>query len=131
VNDVKIIGWNGNNDGLQLGFTVRASNAFVRTGEDSLNMWGSAFVILNRDLDATGYNFWVAIANQGGPGVLFQGNATGLYGKSGISGAVSVAEESRGCAAGDASPRKALTADGNSLRSWLAPLRADRLSFRA
>jgi hypothetical protein len=33
------------------------------------------YVILNRDLDATGFNFWLGVANQGGPGILFQGAA--------------------------------------------------------
>ena len=31
------------------------------------------YVILNRDHDQAGYNFWVGVANSGGPGVLFQG----------------------------------------------------------
>ncbi len=33
------------------------------------------FVILGRDPDASGYDFWVGIANTGGPGILFQGEA--------------------------------------------------------
>jgi hypothetical protein len=33
------------------------------------------YVILGRDPDAAGLNFWTGIANQGGPGVLFEGNA--------------------------------------------------------
>ncbi len=31
------------------------------------------FVILSRDYDIGGYNFWLGIANSGGPGILFQG----------------------------------------------------------
>ena len=33
------------------------------------------YVILGRDLDPAGFNFWVGIANSGGPGLLFQGPA--------------------------------------------------------
>ena len=33
------------------------------------------YTILNRDFDVPGYNFWLGIANSGGPGLLFQGNA--------------------------------------------------------
>ena len=33
------------------------------------------FVILGRDLDPSGYGFWVGVANSGGPGILFQGAA--------------------------------------------------------
>ncbi|HTX39896.1 MAG TPA: putative Ig domain-containing protein [Bryobacteraceae bacterium] len=33
------------------------------------------FVILGRDYDQSGYNFWVGVANSGGPGLLFQGPA--------------------------------------------------------
>lgn len=33
------------------------------------------YVILGRDYDAGGYNFWLGIANSGGPGLLFQGLA--------------------------------------------------------
>jgi hypothetical protein len=47
VNNVKLIGWNGNNDGFQFGVVARASNVFVRTGDDSLKMWGSHITITN------------------------------------------------------------------------------------
>ena len=33
------------------------------------------FVILSRDYDIGGYNFWLGVANSGGPGILFQGEA--------------------------------------------------------
>lgn len=33
------------------------------------------YVILGRDLDPSGYAFWVGVANAGGPGLLFQGAA--------------------------------------------------------
>ena len=33
------------------------------------------YVILGRDLDTNGYNFWLGVANSGGPGLLFQGFA--------------------------------------------------------
>ena len=32
------------------------------------------YVILNRDYDQGGFNFWLGIANGGGAGLLFQGN---------------------------------------------------------
>jgi uncharacterized protein (TIGR03437 family) len=47
LNNMKIIGWNGNNDGLQLGLTVRVSNVFIRTADDSLKMWGSYITVTN------------------------------------------------------------------------------------
>jgi hypothetical protein len=47
VNDVKVIAWNGNNDGLQFGDNTTVSNVFVRSGDDSLKMWGSSDVVTN------------------------------------------------------------------------------------
>jgi uncharacterized protein (TIGR03437 family) len=47
INNTKLIGWNGNNDGFQFGVTSRASNVFVRTGDDSLKMWGSYTTVTN------------------------------------------------------------------------------------
>lgn len=47
LNNLKLIGWNGNNDGIQMGITVRASNIFIRTGDDSLKMWGSYITVTN------------------------------------------------------------------------------------
>jgi hypothetical protein len=37
------------------------------------------FVTLDRDPDPSGFAFWVGIANQGGPGLLFQGSAGYFY----------------------------------------------------
>jgi uncharacterized protein (TIGR03437 family) len=47
INNMKIIAWNGNNDGIQMGLTVRVSNVFVRSGDDSLKMWGSYITLTN------------------------------------------------------------------------------------
>src|SRR5579863_8288527 len=47
INNLKIIGWNGNNDGIQMGKTVRVSNVFIHTGDDSLKMWGSYITVTN------------------------------------------------------------------------------------
>ena len=47
VNNAKIIGWNGNNDGFEFGLNTRASNIFVRAGDDSLKMWGSSITVSN------------------------------------------------------------------------------------
>jgi uncharacterized protein (TIGR03437 family) len=47
VNNVKIIGWNANTDGLQFGSSTRAFNVFIRTGDDSLKMWGSYVTVTN------------------------------------------------------------------------------------
>ena len=54
INNLKIIGWNGNNDGIQMGHTVRVSNVFIRTGDDSLKMWGSYITVTN----ATVWQTW-------------------------------------------------------------------------
>jgi hypothetical protein len=62
INNVKIIGWNGNSDGLALGLKTRASNVFVRTGDDSLKMWGSSVIVTN----ATVWQNWNgAVVNLG------------------------------------------------------------------
>jgi len=47
INNLKLIGWSGNNDGIQMGFTTRVSNVFIRTGDDSLKMWGSYITVTN------------------------------------------------------------------------------------
>ena len=47
LNDVKVIAWNGNNDGLQFGDNTTASNVFVRSGDDSLKMWGASDEVTN------------------------------------------------------------------------------------
>ena len=47
LNNVKVMGWNANNDGPQLGMNVRVSNLFVRTADDSVKMWGSYITVTN------------------------------------------------------------------------------------
>ncbi|MFI5166249.1 MAG: hypothetical protein ACHQQS_06500 [Thermoanaerobaculales bacterium] len=47
VNNTKTISWNGNNDGLEFGLNTIASNVFVRSGDDSLKMWGSNITVTN------------------------------------------------------------------------------------
>jgi hypothetical protein len=47
VNNVKVIGWNENGDGLEFGPTATASNVFVRSGDDSLKMWGASDSVTN------------------------------------------------------------------------------------
>jgi hypothetical protein len=47
VNNVKTLGWNGNDDGLRLGAGTTASNVFVRSGDDSLMMWGDHIHVTN------------------------------------------------------------------------------------
>jgi uncharacterized protein (TIGR03437 family) len=54
VNNTKLIGWNGNNDGFQFELNVRATNVFVHTGDDSLKMWGSYITVTN----ATVWQTW-------------------------------------------------------------------------
>ena len=56
VNNVKILGWNGNNDALRMGAGTRASNVFVRAGDDSLEMWGPSITVTNATVwqNATG-----------------------------------------------------------------------------
>ena len=40
VKNVKTLGWNGVNGGLRLSDTTTVSNVFVRSGDDSLMVWG-------------------------------------------------------------------------------------------
>jgi hypothetical protein len=47
INNVKVIGWNGNNDGLQMADETVASNVFIRTGDDSLEFWGQNITVTN------------------------------------------------------------------------------------
>jgi hypothetical protein len=47
VNNVKTLGWNGENGGFKLGDNTIVSNAFIRSGDDSLMMWGSNIFITN------------------------------------------------------------------------------------
>jgi hypothetical protein len=47
LNNVKTISWNSNNDGLRLLDSTTATNVFVRSGDDSLMMWGSSVTVTN------------------------------------------------------------------------------------
>jgi hypothetical protein len=47
INNVKVIGWNENGDGLELGASATVSNVFVRSGDDSLKMWGASDTVTN------------------------------------------------------------------------------------
>jgi hypothetical protein len=47
VNNVKVLAWNANNDGLEFGSNTSASNVFVRSGDDSLKMWGASDTVTN------------------------------------------------------------------------------------
>ena len=47
VNNVKTISWNSNNDGLRLLDSTTATNVFVRSGDDSLMIWGSSVSVTN------------------------------------------------------------------------------------
>lgn len=47
VNNVKTIGWNGLNGGFRLGDNTKVSNVFLRSGDDSLMMWGASVTVTN------------------------------------------------------------------------------------
>ena len=47
VNNVKVLGWNANNDGIEMGANTSVSNVFIRSGDDSLKMWGPSVTIKN------------------------------------------------------------------------------------
>jgi hypothetical protein len=47
VNNVKTLGWNSENAALRLGDGTSVSNTFVRSGDDSLMMWGSPVNVTN------------------------------------------------------------------------------------
>jgi hypothetical protein len=47
VNNVKSIGWNGLNGGFRLGDNTTVSNVFLRSGDDSLMMWGASVTVTN------------------------------------------------------------------------------------
>jgi hypothetical protein len=58
-----------------------ADNEFQGTGSfhtdhtNALYVQMVCYVTVSRDPDASGFAFWLAIANSGGPGILFQGSA--------------------------------------------------------
>jgi hypothetical protein len=47
VNNVKVLGWNAENAALRLGDHTTATNLFVRSGDDSLMMWGTYVTVDN------------------------------------------------------------------------------------
>ncbi len=47
VNNVKTLGWNGENGGFKLGDNTKVSNVFIRSGDDSLMMWGTNITVTN------------------------------------------------------------------------------------
>jgi len=47
LNNVKVIGWNGNNDGIEFGANTTATNLFIRSGDDSLKVWRPSVTITN------------------------------------------------------------------------------------
>ena len=47
LNNVKTISWNSNNDGLRLLDSTTATNVFVRSGDDSLMIWGASITVMN------------------------------------------------------------------------------------
>jgi hypothetical protein len=47
INNVKTLGWNGENAALRLGDNTIASNLFIRSGDDSLMMWGAPVTVTN------------------------------------------------------------------------------------
>jgi hypothetical protein len=55
LNNVKTISWNSNNDGLRLKDSTTATNVFVRSGDDSLMVWGTYVTVKNATV-WQGYN---------------------------------------------------------------------------
>jgi hypothetical protein len=47
VNNVKTLGWNAVNGGLRIGNGTTVSNQFIRSGDDSLMVWGSNLTVTN------------------------------------------------------------------------------------
>ena len=47
LNNVKVLGWNGNNDGFELGVNTTVSNVFIRSGDDSLKIWRPNVTVTN------------------------------------------------------------------------------------
>ncbi|HEV8042532.1 MAG TPA: hypothetical protein VGP62_26885 [Bryobacteraceae bacterium] len=47
VNNVKVLGWNSENGALRLDDNTAVANVFIRSGDDSLMMWGSPVTITN------------------------------------------------------------------------------------
>jgi hypothetical protein len=47
VNNVKTLGWNAVNGGLRIGDHTTVTNEFIRSGDDSLMVWGSNISVTN------------------------------------------------------------------------------------
>jgi hypothetical protein len=47
INNAKVLGWNGNNDGFELGTNTTVSNVFIRSGDDSLKIWRPSVTVTN------------------------------------------------------------------------------------
>jgi hypothetical protein len=47
VNNMKTLGWNAVNGGLRIGNGTTVSNQFIRSGDDSLMVWGSNLTVTN------------------------------------------------------------------------------------
>jgi hypothetical protein len=47
INNVKTISWNGENGALRLNDSTTASNVFIRSGDDSLMIWGTDVKVTN------------------------------------------------------------------------------------
>jgi uncharacterized protein (TIGR03437 family) len=78
VNNTKSISWNANNDGLEFGNNTSASNVFVRSGDDSLKIWGTPVTITN----ATVWQTWNGGVVNLGWGNSYRGDGSlidGLY----------------------------------------------------
>jgi hypothetical protein len=78
VNNMKVLGWNGENAALRLGDNTVATNVFIRSGDDSLMMWGSPASVSNATV---WQNYNGGVANLGWSfNVVGDGNSIdGLY----------------------------------------------------
>jgi uncharacterized protein (TIGR03437 family) len=47
LNNMKTISWNSNNDALRFKDSTTATNVFIRSGDDSLMIWGSPVTVIN------------------------------------------------------------------------------------
>jgi len=47
LNNMKTISWNSNNDALRLKDSTTVSNVFIRSGDDSLMLWGASDTVTN------------------------------------------------------------------------------------
>jgi len=78
VNNVKSIGWNGLNGGWRLGDNTNVSNVFLRSGDDSLMMWGKSITVTNATVWQT-YNGAVVNLGWGDNSPGDDGLIDGLY----------------------------------------------------